>query len=81
MQQVNEIQGYGLFNDVEELELRVYNRARVMKNILLDHSDAQRNVNFKGMGLVITYQQAIPQEERKAVHDKLTELLQVKEAE
>lgn len=77
--QINEIQGYSLFNDVEDAEIRIFNRARSMKNIILDNADKHRNVTLKGVALVATYQKAIPEEERSAVHNKLVELLQQKE--
>lgn len=77
--QKNDFQGYGLFNDVEDDEIRIYNRARSLKNIILDNADKDRNLNLNGMAKVASYMALMPTEERDAIHAKLKELLQVKE--
>lgn len=74
------IQGYSLFNEVEDKEVQVFNRARVMKNMMQDHSDAERNVNAKGVSLIYQYFEAIPMEDRQLVHTKLAELLREKDS-
>lgn len=78
---INEIRGYSLFNAVEDLTLRTYNRARVMKNMMQDHSDKEKNVSEKGSNLIYQYFTHIPEAERGAVHTKLAELLKTKDTE
>lgn len=75
-----EFNGYSLFTDVEDKEIRTYNRARVMKNMMLDNSK-DKIVNQQGKFLVIGYMNQIPNEERAEVYHKLEELLQQKEVE
>lgn len=75
---MNEFQGYSLFNDVEDKELRTYNRARVMKTMMLDNQ-VDRNVTAQGVYKLMTYMDKIPEDERRAVYHKLEELLQQKE--
>lgn len=77
----NQVGGYSLFNEVEDNEVKIYNRARVMKNMMLDNSDKDRNVSARGGMLVHSYFLSIPGEERQAVYDKLKELLCQKEVE
>ena len=76
---MNAIKGYSLFNDVEDTEIRIYNRARSMKNIMIDHADKDKNVSVKGTHILLQYMNAIPTEERRDVYIKLEELLKVKE--
>lgn len=78
---INEIRGYSLFNDVEDTEIRVYNRARTLKNMMLDHADKERNISALGGSLIFQYFNLVPMEERQAVHSKLAELLKQKEVE
>lgn len=81
MAQVNEIKGYGLFNEVEDKAVQTYNRARSMKNIMLDHSDKDKNISAAGNMLLIQYFSMVPEADRQAVHSKLAELLKQKEVE
>jgi hypothetical protein len=62
---VNEINGFSLFNDVEDKALQAFNRGRVMTNILLDH----KKNTAKGGFLSLTYMKQIPVEERQAAID------------
>ena len=78
---VNEIKGYSLFNEVEDAAIQTYNRARVMKNIMLDHADKDRNIKSDGSALLVQYFQYIPKADRMAVYTKLQELLVQKEVE
>lgn len=78
---MNEIKGYSLFNDVEDTEIQIYNRARSLKNIMLDNADKEKNVSVKGTHLLLQYMNAIPAETRHAVYLKLEELLKEKEVE
>lgn len=78
---INEIKGYSLFNEVEDAAIQIYNRARTMKNIMLDHSDKNKNVNTTGVVLVTQYFKSIDEGSRQAVYNKLAELLKQKEVE
>ena len=78
---INEIKGYSLFNEVEDAAIQIYNRARTMKNIMLDHSDKNKNVNTTGVVLVTQYFKSIDEGSRQAVYSKLAELLKQKEVE
>lgn len=80
MATVNQYKGYSLFNDVEDKVSQTYNRARVMKNMMLDHSDTNKVVSDIGQTMLMTYFTHIPESDRQAVHTKLAELLQQKEA-
>lgn len=78
MQNNNEFKGYSLFNDVEDKELQAFNRARVMANIMEDHS-VERNVNGTGLMLLMGYFQSLPEgQEREDVHAALTKILTTK---
>ena len=77
----NEIKGYSLFNEVEDAVLQAYNRARTMKNIMLDYSDKNKNINAAGASLLYQYFERVPEADRAAVHTKLKELLMTKEIE
>lgn len=77
---MNEIAGYSLFNDIEDKEVQIYNRARIMKNMMQDNSK-DKEVSEKGVGLLVLYMNAIPVEDRKDVYVKLEELLKKKDVE
>ena len=70
----NEYRGYGLFNDVEDKDLQTHNRARILMNIMEDHSQGDK---VTGMGAVICvgYFKALPEEDRTAVHAKTAALM------
>jgi hypothetical protein len=66
---MNEFHGYSLFNDVEDVDLRAYNRARVMANMLEQHTDKQtKKITQRGAALVFGYMNQIPDEDRRATH-------------
>lgn len=56
------------FNDVENKELRVRNRAVVMANIWEDHSDGKK-LSPLGTKLLFTYFNNVPEEEKKVTFD------------
>lgn len=70
----NEFKGYGLFNDVEDKDVQLYNRARTLINIMEDHA-VGKNVSGTGALICAGYFQSIPSEERQAVHSKTAALL------
>lgn len=76
---MNEVRGYSLFNEVEDKVVQTYNRARILKNIMTDYSDADRNVSQTGEALIYKYFEGIPVDDRRDVHTKLKELLITKD--
>lgn len=76
----NEFRGYGLFNDVEDKEIQIYNRARTLTNIMEDHStiDAETGdkvVTGKGALLCYGYFTSLPEADRADVHAKTASIL------
>ena len=71
----NEYEGFGLFNDIAEDELRTRNRAVSMYNIYDLHSDDEGNMNDKGRGLMHGYFGHVPEEERSVVFVAFLEIL------
>lgn len=80
MNEYQEFNGYSLFTDLEDKEAQIYNRARVMKNMMMDNSK-DKVVNAQGKFLIIGYMNQLPTEDRAAVYSKLEELLKQKEVE
>lgn len=70
----NEYNGYSLFNDVEDQALKQRNRAVVMANIAEQYTKAKK-ITLKGSSLIIGYFSCIPQEERKELEAKFTEVM------
>lgn len=65
-------QGYELFNEIEDKDLRSYNRAQVMFNMLQN-----QGMTRAGLRDSMVYLQDIPQSERRDVVKVLSELLEV----
>ena len=80
MNEYQEFNGYSLFTDLEDKKAQIYNRARVMKNMMMDNSK-DKVVNAQGKFLIIGYMNQLPTEARAAVYSKLEELLKQKEIE
>lgn len=78
MNEYQEFNGYSLFTDLEDKEAQIYNRARVMKNMMMDNSK-DKVVNAQGKFLIIGYMNQLPTEDRATVYSKLEELLKQKE--
>ena len=70
----NEFKGYGLFNDVEDKEVQVYNRARTLVNIMEDHA-VGKSVSGTGAMICAGYFNSLPPEDRAEVHSKTAALL------
>ena len=60
----NNYKGFALFNEIEDRELRLRNRAVVMTNIAEDHSNKSKMISINGMGLIMGYFKSIPSDER-----------------
>lgn len=56
------------FNDIENKELRVRNRAVVMANIFEDHTKGDK-ITPLGTKLLLTYFNQIPNEEKKITYE------------
>lgn len=69
-QQANEYKGFGLFNDIEDAELRNRNRAVVLANLAEDNMSKDGRISPKGAGLVMGYFNAIPEAERANVFER-----------
>ena len=62
----NEINGYSLFNDIDDEALRDRNRAVVMANMADVYTDKKRkNITPRGSFLILSYFNAILPEQRK----------------
>jgi hypothetical protein len=67
--------GFNLFNDIEDEQLRIRNRAVVLANIAEDNTK-KALLSPKGAALVLGYFNCIPQEERGAVKDSFAKNMQ-----
>lgn len=65
----NEYRGFSLFNDLEDKELQLRNRAVVMSNIAEQYTKAKK-ITLKGASLILGYFDCIPNEDRKALEDR-----------
>lgn len=71
---VQSINGYPLFNDVEDKELQIRNRATILANIIEDNLyDDTGVVTQAGMMYSLGYWDCIPEEEREAIYKILKE--------
>jgi hypothetical protein len=59
-------QGYELFNDVEDAELRANNRAACLRNIFQAKGKAGK-VGTAGLATMLGYLKLVPEQERGAV--------------
>lgn len=73
----NNYKGMSLFNDVEDVALRNYNRGQVLANIAVDGRTGNR-ISISATKDLIGYFKAIPEEERKPVMEEF--VVAVKEA-
>ncbi len=64
---VNEIDNYSLFNDIENPELRARNRGIVLANIAMDHQSPRKegSLTATGTAKVLDYFGHIPMAERE----------------
>ena len=63
--------GYPLFNDVEDFELRTRNRGIIMANIMEDNT-TDGIVSSRGIKDVTGYYSKVPAHEMQAVYDQCT---------
>lgn len=70
----SDIKGYSLFNDVEDKEVQIHNRARTLVNIMEDHA-VGKNVSGTGALICAAYFNNLPAEDREAVHSRAAVML------
>lgn len=70
----NEYRGFSLFNDVEDINLRMRNRAVVMANIAEQYTK-DKKITTKGASLILGYFECIPLAERRPLELKFTEVM------
>lgn len=71
----NEFKGYGLFNDVEDKEIQIHNRARTLVNIMEDNSK-DGLVNGTGALICMGYFKSLPEEDRLDVHTRAQQMIE-----
>lgn len=59
--------GFTLFNDIEDVKLRNYNRSVLMSNIA-EFNIKQEKITKKGAALIVGYFDCIPDEDKKQVY-------------
>lgn len=78
---MTEIAGYSLFKDIEDRNARIFNQARVLKNMMQDFSNTKKDVSGKGVGFITAYMGAIDTEDRADVYVQLEQLIKTKDVE
>lgn len=71
----NEYCGYGLFNDVEDQDVKDYNRGRLIVNILEDNSDGNGKISQRGAALSAGYLLSIPANERAGAYAEAEKIM------
>lgn len=61
--QAKQVKGYSLFNDIEDRDLRIRNRAVVLTNIMED-GFVQGRVSSKSALIIMNYFHHVPEEEK-----------------
>jgi len=64
----NEYEGYSLFKDIEDEQLKARNRAMILWNIFERHSENGK-ATVKGMAKLVGYTNRVPSGERMAMLD------------
>lgn len=59
--------GFTLFNDIEDVKLRNYNRSVLMSNIA-EFNIKQEKITKKGAALIVGYFGGVPDEDKKQVY-------------
>jgi len=71
---MNAYKGFSLFNDIDDLELRTHNRARVLANMYEDnHKDGK--LSPAATGTLLTYFQKVPDGERGGVQQLFQKMM------
>jgi len=74
---MHEYEGYPLFKDVEDRELRVRNMATTMANIYED-SAVKGRINAKAMSLLAGYLKNVSKEDRRETYSLFSQLLKTR---
>lgn len=69
---MNEINGYSLFNDIEDVSLRNRNRAVVLSNMVEQYTKKDK-ITPKGQYLILSYFEAINNEDKLDVEKRFRE--------
>ena len=64
------INGFSLFNDVVDDDLRIRNRAIAMGNIVRMYNRGEEGISQEGNDTLVNYFSAVPYSERAAVYTK-----------
>lgn len=71
---MKDYQGYSLFLEVEDFDLKARNRGAVLTNIFEDHSEKDK-VSSQGARMMMEYLQEIPSLEREVVYREFVKTL------
>jgi hypothetical protein len=74
MSEANEYEGYPLFNDVTDKELRIHNRAITMANIYEDHQ-YKGKVQARTVLLLAKYLRSVPNGEKAETYERFNEVI------
>lgn len=74
----NEYSGYGLFNDIDDVEVKNYNRGRIIVNIMEDNSDGKGKITDRGAMLSYGYLLSISEDERAGAYNEAEKILKQK---
>lgn len=70
----NDYKGFSLFNDIEDAELQLRNRAVVMCNIV-DMNTRGNKITPKGAGLVLGYFNSLPDSDKKKTEQRFEQMI------
>jgi len=71
LKEQNEFQGYSLFSDIEDKQLRNHNRGAVMSNIA-EFYMKNKKISPKGANLIIGYMKHVPETDRRSTMQEFT---------
>lgn len=69
-----DIKGYSLFDDVQDRRLRIRNQAIVLANIFEDNMLGM-SINKRGTELTLAYFQSVKDEDKQAVYTRYAEVM------
>lgn len=73
-EKVDNVDGYSLYNDIENLQLRCNNQGVALANILEDNM-RNNKVSYEGVEFAKMYVDSVPEEHRMYVINKSKEVL------
>ena len=72
----NEFKGFSLFNDIEDVALRIRNRAVTLANIAEMHINGSKKISAKGAAIILQYFDLIPPVERGVLRERFIKVMQ-----